>query len=378
MLTIIRTSPKRIQYCGRTIDNLIESNKTGNAEVHVVSSSSRTPNQNAMEQLRVGIKSGHEWLILMEDDLSFIADFDESVRLWLRDCEGSDSLCYPLAAAYKQVREQKGIAWKYPVELFYGTQAVAIRQAQAKSLLAFIEAIPKIPSKGFDMLIKQWAEANKAKHFLTPVPSFVQHVGVESSLHLGRYHWFGSWPGRDWSYVTRSTAFSPAEQKNRPFDEKLADALVEYFGEGIVYDCGCSTGNYIRHMTEGGTTMHGFEITPGCASEMITECDLSKPLTFVPSFEPAGVMCLEVAEHIHPDHETDFLQNLNSLCKDKLVISWAVPGQGGNRHVNERDSAYVKGRISEMGFKFDKATSQKLRDAATISWFKNTVYVFTR
>jgi len=85
-----------------------------------------------------------------------------------------------------------------------------------------------------------------------------------------------------------------------------------------------------------------------------------------------------VAEHINPEFEQTFLRNLSRHCSKKLVLSWAVPGQGGQRHVNERGEVYVINRMKEWGFELDEKATESLREAASISWFKKSIYVFTR
>lgn len=378
MLNIIRTTPKRIEYCGGTVDALIKSNRHYRTDIHIISDPQPKSLRNAMNQLEYAIEHGDEWFCLMEDDIRVISDFDESVRLWIRDCDGSHgSPCYPLGAAYKDVKESKGIVWKWPIQSFYGTQAVVFNRTNAISLLAYLQN-PENPSHEFDLQIKDWARTLGCTHLLTPCPGFVQHIGVASSLHAGRFHWYDGFAGTEWSYVPRSSAFSPAEAETNKFDVKLAAALVEHFGKGsTVYDFGCGRdGKYIKSLRDNGLIATGYEITPGSGSEFIVEADLSR---VIKAPEQLGcVMSLEVAEHINPEFEQTFLRNLSRHCSGKLVLSWAVPGQGGVRHVNERGEVYVINRMKEWGFALDEAMTQRMREAASILWFKKSIYVFTR
>lgn len=376
MLTLIRTSPNRIKYCGRTVDNLIQSNGDSDHEIVIVCSGDKTANDNGYETIRRGIElSNGKAFMFLEDDLNFIKHFGRAADEFTTHCEGVPSIVLPLCAAYDGVERCRGIAWRYPVSDFYGTQAFVIRPAEAVRFLAFIDSVRPLPSKGFDMLIKRWAESEKQTHFLTPYRSFVQHLGVESSIHNGRFHHYRSWPGTEWEY--RSGVFPLSEQKHRPFDRPLAEAIARYFGiDRRAYDFGASVGLYVAALRAAGLNARGFDATPGIESDLVDEVDLARPQALnVPS---GNVMSLEVAEHIHPVCEHDFLKNISSLCNDKLVLSWARRGQGGRGHVNTQDSDYVLPRLSDYGFTHDASQTSHLRKTATISWLKQNVYAFRK
>lgn len=77
-------------------------------------------------------------------------------------------------------------------------------------------------------------------------------------------------------------------------------------------------------------------------------------------------MSLEVGEHIPAKHETTFLTNLCTASKQAIVLSWALPGQGGTGHVNEQSSEYIIGQVENLGFgfKLDRNHTEDLRRAA--------------
>lgn len=379
MLSVIRTCPSRVKYCGRTVDNLIESNGGEYHPLHIISTN-KTPNENGLLALREGMRLSNGLpFIFLEDDLAFIREFSRSAQDFEFNCRGNDSLILPLCAAYKDALvATRGLAWRYPVSSFYGTQAFVIEPHHAADLIAFAEKEQPMHKRGFDLLIKRWAEARRATHFLTPYKCFVQHIGVESAMHNGRFHHYAAWPGRDWTY--RTGAFNLKEQTNRPCDKPLAKAIATWFGNKLpAYDLGCSTGQYVAELgSVAGIHGIGFDATPGIArrGEALQELDLARPQTFTE--KPGNVMCLEVAEHIHAEDEPHLLANLKALCADKLVLSWAPPGQGGRRHVNERPAADVVALLKVQGFKWDQATTDRLRSAAAISWFKDSLYAFQR
>lgn len=378
MLNVIRTCPSRVKYCGRTVDNLIESNG-GEYHPTLVVSTNKTPNENGLLALREGIRLSNGLpFIFLEDDLAFIKEFSRSAWDFQFNCAGNDSPILPLCAAYGDaLKNTRGLAWRYPVSSFYGTQAFVITPENAKALIDFAEKEEPKHKRGFDLLIKRWAESRRAAHFLTPYKCFVQHVGVESSLHNGRFHHYSAWGGPDWTY--RSGAFNLKEQAKRPCDYQLLKAIEEWFGPSrAIYDLGCSTGKYVNALAKDGYPAKGFDATPGIdtVNPLVQELDLARPQTFTE--KPGNVMCLEVAEHIHAEDQHAFLNNIKAICSEKLVLSWAPEGQGGKRHVNEKNWSVVSVLMRELGFERDGTTTQKLRDAATISWFKDSLYAFQR
>jgi len=371
MLNIIRTHPSRDGSLSKTIANLARSSG-GNAKFEVVSSDTKTANQNGLEALRVGIDlSPKKPFVFLEDDIDFIHGFDEAVDLFYRDCLGVESLILPLCANYGAVMECRGMAWKYRVGAFYGTQAFIIEPEDAKNFINWA-GTPKY-DQGFDIMLKEWAIESGHHYFRTPYRSFVQHIGHNSLLNPGRFHDYPSWQGREWTY--QSSCFNMLEQKARPLDASLCDAIITLLNRSEwSYDVGCSSGLYTKRILDSGRHCKGFDATPGIEGEFIEELDISRIQKFL---EPKGnVICLEVGEHIAKDREVAFLRNLVNLSSGRIILSWAVPGQGGNRHVNEKSREEVHSLMKKFGFWHNSKLSAFLSSAATLPWFKNSIGVY--
>lgn len=174
-----------------------------------------TNNQNALRALQIGHRAAPlaDYLVHLEDDIDVCRDLDGSIRRWLRDYGGVASALYTFHTPYRQVR-QRFLAgesiWEYPIRAFYGNQCWAMPMDLVPSAIRFLEkTIPTWNSgQGFDLLLKRWAQETWKghEHFLASCPSFVQHVGEQSSLHPGRFHQNGSWPGRQWTYTGETDA----------------------------------------------------------------------------------------------------------------------------------------------------------------------------
>ena len=71
--------------------------------------------------------------------------------------------------------------------------------------------------------------------------------------------------------------------------------------------------------------------------------------------------------------------NLINHTSGWLIISWAVPGQGGKGHVNEQPAEYVLDLFESIGFVHHNEYSQYLRNSITnCHWFRNTIFVFSK
>lgn len=90
------------------------------------------------------------------------------------------------------------------------------------------------------------------------------------------------------------------------------------------------------------------------------------------------VLSLEVGEHIPRSGTEAYVENMHRLSSHGIVLSWAVPGQGGHGHVNEMSNADVVKMIEGRGrYTYDAAASQALRAAVSdLWWLRNTLMVF--
>ena len=104
--------------------------------------------------------------------------------------------------------------------------------------------------------------------------------------------------------------------------------------------------------------------------------DLTLPQYWLPRYD--WVLSLEVLEHIPARYETIVLDNIDRAAGHGVVLSWAVLGQGGFHHVNNRPLSYVQETMSNRGFRMDLNTSLMLRHQATLAWLRNNVMVFMR
>jgi hypothetical protein len=149
----------------------------------------------------------------------------------------------------------------------------------------------------------------------------------------------------------------------------LAAGLGEPSG---LLDVGCGEGHWMReaHRLWSTSTMlgldlvedteHGFPMTSAWDAELGQRMPLRggpSPTEKDENGMPATalyrwplVLCLEVAEHVSPE-AGDWL--VEELCRvaERVVFSAAIPGQGGDGHVNEQWPTYWWERFAQQGWR---------------------------
>jgi len=109
--------------------------------------------------------------------------------------------------------------------------------------------------------------------------------------------------------------------------------------------------------------------------------DASKPVyeKDLPGAPFDWVLSVEVGEHIPVDGQNNFIDNLVRLSAHGIILSWALPGQGGHMHVNEQPNEVIVKLMEERGMRYDYTESMKMRqEVQDLGWLRNTVMVFTK
>jgi SAM-dependent methyltransferase len=168
------------------------------------------------------------------------------------------------------------------------------------------------------------------------------------------------------------------EVATHEFDEPLCAAINFYFKDGVhsIIDVGCGNGSYTRYLYERGYWAEGYDgspLTPELSKGLCRVMDFSEPV-LIGEFDL--VLCLEVGEHIPKQYEQTFIDNLCNLAIQWIVLSWALPGQGGTGHVNCQTNEYVIAEMAKRDFLLNEGLTTALRDEARLGWFKDTLMIF--
>jgi len=165
-------------------------------------------------------------------------------------------------------------------------------------------------------------------------------------------------------------------------DEKLCKGIIDIckrFGVNSCYDLGCGNGSYVKALGENHIHAEGYDGNPNTLEMTQGNCQvLNLTREAFLSGQKQLVISLEVGEHINKIYEGVFFDNLVRHTWDLLIVSWAVPGQGGHGHVNERSNYYIRAQMMKRGMVFNHTLTQQLRDDVDFSWFKNSLMVFNK
>lgn len=170
----------------------------------------RTPNENAGAALQIAGNAGTPWILFCEDDIDVISNFLESVVAWLNK---NAHRSYRLYTFGSNNSVGQGEWNRVTIEAFYGTTCYAMRREDALSMAEFISYRPLYDGGRFygkdgvavahDLHYHVWSRQTypELDYFLASVPSFVQHIGLESGISNRKHHIeYPSWPGRKWTY----------------------------------------------------------------------------------------------------------------------------------------------------------------------------------
>ncbi|WP_191090245.1 class I SAM-dependent methyltransferase [Histidinibacterium aquaticum] len=156
-----------------------------------------------------------------------------------------------------------------------------------------------------------------------------------------------------------------------------------------VCDVGCGTGAWLSAWRQ-----EGVKETIGIDGEYVDRSQLRVPSDcFIPhdlSSEEellsdlvkerkfSLATCVEVAEHLPERRATSFAYEL-SLLSDTILFSAAVPGQGGENHVNEQWQSYWVTKFNNLGFGADDFLRDEIWDDSRVRyWYRQNLLLFRR
>ena len=180
--------------------------------------------------------------------------------------------------------------------------------------------------------------------------------------------------------TTATGAWHLSAQYAYKLDKGLVQALVPYVQNKTVVDIGAGKGRYVMSLQARGADVHGLEGADNIADVRLTplvqHADLTEKLN--PCAQYDWALFLEIGEHIPRSFESTVFQNINCSTRDKVVISWAHPGQWGNGHVNCRPPSHITRRMYEHGFHLESTIGAALRNSSQLPWFQRNILVFGR
>ena len=150
-----------------------------------------------------------------------------------------------------------------------------------------------------------------------------------------------------------------------------------------VVDIGCGVGAWLDVARSLGASSVGYEgawvkaIEPAAYPGLdIRAADLEQPLRVEGTYDLA--ISMEVAEHLSPTRADSFVADLVALAPH-VLFSAAVPGQGGNNHVNEQWQSYWADRFAAHGYGPRDIVRPVVRDDRSVAyWYRQNAVLYSK
>jgi SAM-dependent methyltransferase len=149
-----------------------------------------------------------------------------------------------------------------------------------------------------------------------------------------------------------------------------------------VVDFGCGQGAWLSVWADAGASVAGVDGPYVDTSRLLIDprdfhaADLAAPIDLGRQFDL--VQSLEVAEHLPPAKAEQFVETLTAHGSH-ILFSAAVPGQGGENHVNEQPPDYWRALFREQGYAaFDYLRPLICDDPAIARWYRFNSILYIR
>ena len=152
------------------------------------------------------------------------------------------------------------------------------------------------------------------------------------------------------------------------------------FGIKSIIDLGCGEGYATKYFIDNGVEAIGIEgsiiaINNSPVKNNIILHDYTLG-PFIPNKKYDAIWCCEFVEHVEEKYISNFLETFKQT--KYIIMTHALPGQGGFHHVNEQMSDYWISRIEKENFTYDHNISLYLRKLTEAKWMKTVLFFSQR
>lgn len=163
---------------------------------------------------------------------------------------------------------------------------------------------------------------------------------------------------------------------------QVVPVLMSLFHPESILDAGCGTGTWLKVFQDSGIKnicgIDGDYVKPELL--LINETDfikwdLRKEFNLQKNFDL--VLSLEVAEHLPESVAQTFIA---SLCRhgDTILFSAAIPGQGGQNHLNEQWQEYWAALFRSFGYSgYDIIRPLIWNNENVFYWYRQNIMVYS-
>jgi len=164
--------------------------------------------------------------------------------------------------------------------------------------------------------------------------------------------------------------------------QRVVPVVLAATGASSVVDFGCGQGAWLSVWKSAGLNVFGVDGPYVNQERLLIDgaefrpADLAAPIDLGRRFDI--VQSLETAEHLPEARAAGFIANLVAHG-DLVLFSAAVPGQGGEHHVNEQPLEYWRALFRAQGFvPIDLVRPAVRGDADVQRWYRCNCIVYAR
>lgn len=170
---------------------------------------------------------------------------------------------------------------------------------------------------------------------------------------------------------------------NMAAPREVVPIIMELIKPKSVLDVGCGTGTWLKAFEEAGVE-HYYGLDGHYVKESQLQIphkkfivtDFSKQWAINEEFDL--VVSLEVAEHLPESSADTFVKSL-TLHGDVILFSAAIPGQGGQGHLNEQWPEYWQQKFGAHGFYFHDIIRPLIWDNEKVNWwYRQNIFLVDR
>ena len=149
--------------------------------------------------------------------------------------------------------------------------------------------------------------------------------------------------------------------------------LINLFHPRSVVDVGCGLATFLHLFKNNGVeNILGIDGNWVDKSKLYIDpseflaADLEHPINIQRKFDM--VICLEVVEHLK-EESSDCLIKTLTMLGDIIIFSAAIPGQGGQNHINEQEYSFWQKKFAVKGFSFYDCLRPVFWNNTGIDWW---------
>lgn len=165
--------------------------------------------------------------------------------------------------------------------------------------------------------------------------------------------------------------------------KEIIPIVLELLEVSSVVDIGCGLGTWAKTAEEKGVKdflgVDGVDLEQGdlkIPKQNFLSHDLTLPLKLDKKYDLA--ICLEVVEHL-PESAANTIISSLAQASDHILFSAAIPGQGGQNHLNEQWPSYWIKKFKQHGYKFYDCIRPIIWNNERIEyWYRQNIFLVSK